>query len=248
MTTTKLKVHSLPKLNAYIGKFTPIDKSLLMEIEDGKLVSKSYTSEKTVLKLSSVGLKEIFDFSQVPDDVKIGIINAESFVKTFKQLQSDSTNLDIDFEKTNEGNLTTEFRLYDKYLKFKLKSGSMKIFKVIGKDILNALFDTTGSLTSFRIDKDNLSKVASLCSIDSESDSLEVSSVNGKIIFSGKSFEYELPGVTCDKDFSMVIYKKHFAFVDLEDSDVFVKDVDPKGFIFKSLESDTKVIIGRVVA
>jgi hypothetical protein len=212
------------------------------------VIAKTHTPEKSVVKVSSMGLKEVFDFGTSPENVKVGILNADNFLKTFKQLSPDNTSLDIDSDTTAEGNLSTEFRLYDKHLKFKVKGASMKIFKQIGKDIVKMLFDSSNTQASFRIDKDNLSKISSLCSLDSDNDTLKVSCSSGKVIFSGQTFEYELPGVSCDTDFSVNIYKKHYSYVDIEDTEVFVRsEGSPQGIIFKSLESDTQIIVGRVI-
>jgi hypothetical protein len=62
-------------------------------------------------------------------------------------------------------------------------------------------------------------------------------------MFKGKSFEMSLPGVTADVDGGISFYKAHFHFIDKEDSEVYVLD---NKVIFKSLESDSSIVIGKV--
>jgi hypothetical protein len=82
-----------------------------------------------------------------------------------------------------------------------------------------------------------------LCSIDSENDTLSITSKDGSVFVAGKSFELELPGVKTEEDASISFYKSHYGFVDKEDSEIYVLDTK---VIFKSLETDTVIVIGRV--
>ena len=62
-------------------------------------------------------------------------------------------------------------------------------------------------------------------------------------MFKGKSFEMSLPGVVSEVDGEISFYKAHFNFIDKEDSEVFVTD---SKVIFKSLETDTQIVVGKV--
>ena len=111
------------------------------------------------------------------------------------------------------------------------------------KTLAGKIVDTTTALFSFRIDKDTLSRISALGTLDSDNDILAVTSKAGEVSFKGKSFEISLPGVTVENDGDISFYKSHFSFIDREDSEVFVLD---SKIIFKSLETDTAIVIGRV--
>ena len=88
-----------------------------------------------------------------------------------------------------------------------------------------------------------IGKISALGTLDSDNDILAVKSKAGEVSFKGKSFEISLPGVTVENDGDISFYKSHFSFIDREDSEVFVLD---SKIIFKSLETDTAIVIGRV--
>jgi hypothetical protein len=117
------------------------------------------------------------------------------------------------------------------------------MFRYIDEALSKKIMDTTTALFSFRVDKDTLSKISALSGLDSDNDTLSISSKDGEISFKGKSFELSLPGVTSENDGDISFYKAHFTFIDKEDTEVFVTD---NKIIFKSLETDTNIVIGKV--
>jgi hypothetical protein len=117
------------------------------------------------------------------------------------------------------------------------------MFRYIDSQLASKIVDTSTALFSFRVDKDTLTKISALATLDSENDTLSVSSKDGEVAFKGKSFEMSLPGVTSETDGDLSFYKTHFNFIDKEDSEVFVTD---NKVIFKSLETDTSIVIGKV--
>ena len=123
------------------------------------------------------------------------------------------------------------------------KGNRQKIKQLEGIIATSKIVDTTTAVFSFRVDKDTLSKISALGTLDSDNDILAVTSKAGEVSFKGKSFEISLPGVTVENDGDISFYKSHFSFIDREDSEVFVLD---SKIIFKSLETDTAIVIGRV--
>lgn len=237
------KLHSNGNFSAYLKRFSSIEKSLLLEIVDGKFIAKTHTPDKAVVKISSTALTEIFDSVEDAKPVKIGLFAVDNFVQTFKHLGDNDVKFEIDSEDVSGEQTATGIKIYNKNLKFNFPGASTSMFKYIAADLAKRIADTSSAVFSFRIDKDTLGKISSLCSIDSDNDTLNIRSKSGSVFISGKSFEQELPGVTADADTSISFYKTHYGFVDKEDTEVFVLE---DKVVFKSLESDTAIVIGRV--
>ena len=239
------KIHSSGKLTSFVKKFSVIEKSLLFEIAGDRLIAKTHTPDKSVVKMGSSLLTDTMDPETVPGtDVKIGLFEADNFISSFKHFGESVVKLDISSEEiSGSGNVATELKAFSKNLKVSFPCASMSLFRYIDAALATRISDTTAAVFSFRIDKDSLSKVSSLCSLDSDNDSITIESKDGKVFFSGKSFEMEMEGVTSTVDNSVTFYKAHFGFVDKEDSEIFVTDTK---VIFKSLESDTVCVIGKV--
>jgi len=104
--------------------------------------------------------------------------------------------------------------------------------------------NTSEALFSFRVDKDTLTKISALSGLDNDNEVISIeSSKSGEVSFKGKSFELIIPGVTAENEGKISFYKTHFGFVDKEDFEIFVTD---SKIIFKSLETDTSIAIGKV--
>lgn len=249
MANQSFKLHSYAKLSSYLRKFSSIEKSLLLEIQDHRLVAKTHTPDKSVVKISSVQVSDIMDAPQGvnPTDVKIGLFAIDNFISSFKHFGDDEVKFEIHAENINSTSgpedVATEVKAQSKSLKIGFPCASTSMFRYIASDLATKIVDTSTALFSFRIDKDTLGKIAALCGIDSENDSLTVEAKSGAIAFKGKSFELNLPGVSSSVDGEISFYKTHFAFVDKEDSEVFVLD---NKIIFKSLETETVIVIGSV--
>ena len=243
MPKQTLKLHSNGNFASYLKRFSLIEKSLLLEINDGKFIAKTHTPDKAVVKLSSTELTEIFDVKQTPANVKIGLFAVDNFVQTFKHLGEADVKFDIESEKVGDDQVATELKIYSKSLKFTFPGASPSLFKYIDSTLATKIADTSAANYSFRIDKDTLTKISSLCAIDSENDTLTITAKDGSVFFAGKSFELELPGIDAKATGTISFYKVHYGFVDKEDSEAFILD---NKVIFKSTESDTTIVIGRV--
>ena len=242
MPKQTLELHSTANFSSYLKRFSMIEKTLLLEISNGKFIAKTHTPDKAVVKISSTDLTEIFNSSKTTD-VKIGMFAVDNFVQTFKHLGENDVKFEILSEPVSGEETSTEIKIYNKSLKFKFLSASPSLFKYIDKKLAEKITDSSSALFSFRIDKETLSKISSLCSIDSDNDTLKIFSSKGQVYFSGKAFELNLPGITVTSDISISFYKTHFGYVDKEDTEVFILD---NKVIFKSLESDTQIAVGKV--
>lgn len=237
------KLHSHPKLSSYMKKFSMIEKSLLFEVADDRLIAKTHTPDKSVLKIGSILMTDIMDPVGEIENTKIGLFAVDNFVASFKHFGDNEVKLELNVEKVGSDNVVTEMKATSKNLKVSFPCASTSMFKYIDSALANKITDVSSALFSFRVDKDTLSKLSALSAFDSDNDTLSVSSKNGAVAFKGKSFEMSLPGVSVDTDGDISFHKSHFNFIDKEDSDVFITD---SRIVFKSLETDTCTVIGKV--
>lgn len=249
MAKQTYKLCSHGKLTGYMKKFSAVEKSLLFEISDGKIIAKTHTPDKSVVKIGSIMLSDVMDF--IPDkktnepekNVKIGLFAVDNFVASFKHFGESEVKLEIDDSIVGADNIATEMKAVSKTLKISFPCASTSMFRYIDATLASKIMDTTTALFSFRVDKDTLTKISALAGLDNDNEILSIESKGGEINFKGKSFELNIPGVTSENDGKISFYKSHFGFVDKEDSEIFITD---SKVIFKSLETDTNIIIGKV--
>ena len=243
--TFKLVAHS--KLTAFFKKFSSIEKSLLFEITDGNIIAKTHTPDKSVVKIGSLMLSDIMDFiptkDSVQEDIKIGLFAIDNFIKSFGHFGESEIKLEIEYAKVGNDNVALEMKAISKSLKISFPCASMSMFRYIDAALASKIMNTADALFSFRIDKDTLGKISDLSKLDSDQESISVVSKEGEVSFKGKSFELTIPGVTTENDGDLDFNKTHFSFVDKEDSEIYITDTK---IIFVSLESDTKIIVGKV--
>jgi hypothetical protein len=224
-------------------KFSAIEKSLLFEISGDRVIAKTHTPDKSVVKIGSILLTDIMDEVSGKKDAKVGLFAVDNFVASFKHFGENEAKLEINTETVGAEEVATEMKASSNNLKISYPCASTSMFRYIDEALSKKIMDTTTALFSFRIDKDTLTKISALSGLDSDNDTLSISSKDGEISFKGKSFELSLPGVTSENDGDISFYKSHFVFIDKEDSEVFVTD---NKIIFKSLETDTNIVIGKV--
>ena len=243
MAKQTFKIHSSQKMTSYMKKFSSIEKSLLFEINDDRIIAKTHTPDKSVVKIGSCLISDIMDPIGTKENVKIGLFAVDNFVASFKHFGEGEVKLEINGETVGTDNVSTELKATSKNLKIAFPCASTSMFRYIDATLASKITDTTAALFSFRIDKETLSRISALASLDSDNDTLSVVSKDSVISFAGKSFDLSLPGVTSDTDGKLSFYKSHFSFIDKEDSEVFITD---NKIIFKSLETDTAIVIGKV--
>lgn len=243
MANQVYKLHSHQKLTSYMKKFSAIEKTLLFEVSGDRLIAKTHTPDKSVVKIGSILLTDVMDATSTQEDVKVGLFAVDNFVASFKHFGENEAKLEIKGESVGTDNVATEMKATSKSLKISFPCASVSMFRYIDSSLATKIVDTASALFSFRIDKDTLTKISALATLDSDNDTLSIVSKDGEIAFKGKSFEMTLPGVTSENDGDISFYKSHFGFIDKEDSEVYVLD---NKVIFKSLETDTTIVIGRV--
>lgn len=238
-----LQLNSSEDLASFLKKFSSISSSLLLEIEEGCLKAKTHTPERSVVKSSKIELSGIFDQAEDLDTVKIGLYSVDRMMKAFTHFGSGAIDFELHQESTAEGNVGTDINLKNESLDINFQCASLRLFNYISDEMMDRIADSSAAEVSFVLTKEMQAKINSLSSMDADQKLLTIKVKGGNVIASGKSFNLNLLTIdNTDSEVSISVYKNQFSYLDREDVMVYVTD---DRLIFHSIESDTKMIIGK---
>jgi hypothetical protein len=239
-----LQLSSTEELSNFLKKFAPISSSLLVEVEDGYLKAKTHTPERSVVKSSKIEMTRVFDTEENSDDsVKFGLYSVDRMMKAFSHFGSGAIEFELHQENTSEGNVGTDINLKNESLDINFQCASLRLFTHISDDMMEKIADSSAAQVSFVLTKEMQAKINSLAGIDADQKLLTIGVKKGNVTVSGKSFNLNLMNIDeKDSDVSISVYKNQFAYLDKEDTMVYVSE---DRLIFHSIESDTKMIIGK---
>ena len=240
----KLKLASTAELTNFLKRFSPISGSLLIEIEDGYLKAKTHTPERSVVKSSRIELTRVFgnDVPEINEPILFGVYSLDKLIKSFAHFEGSSLNFTINLEKMSEGTVGTDLILQNESLKVNFQCASLRLFTHVTDEIMERIADTATSQVNFVLTKELQGRINSLTGIDSDQKLLTINVKDGQIKASGKSFDLNLLAVESDAELSISVYKSQFAYLDREDAMVYMNE---DRFIFHSIETETKTIIGK---
>ncbi len=243
MNQINLSLQSSDELNLFLKKFSSISNSLLIEMTDGTLSAKSHTPERSVVKSSKIDLNRVFSQDD-SDNVVFGIYSLDRLIKAFSHFGQTPVSFLLETENTSDGNVGTSLTLKNDQLDINYQCASLKLFTRITDEMMDRIANNENSKVSFVLSKELQSRINSLTTLDPDQKILTLEVKNGNVKASGKAFNLNLLTVDDkDADFSISIYKSQFAYLDKEDQMVYMNE---DRLIFHSIETDTKMIIGKV--
>ena len=76
------------KIHAFLDRFSQFDENLLLEVTPDVFYAKTYTPDRSAIKYSALTFEEILQVKdeQVPDNLKIGLINVKHYQQALKFL------------------------------------------------------------------------------------------------------------------------------------------------------------------
>jgi len=242
----KFKLKSSTNLISFLKRFTPLDKNLLIEITPDNIMAKSYTGDKSIVKYSKLAIGDVLEGAVPADLLKVAVYDIGKIINVFNHFsEADEISVDIKYEVISEEYVGTEILFHTNSLRIKVECADLSLLHYISgemiKRIVKAAMDD--KVIDFPFPKEAFSKINSLCKIDSVKDFLNIKIADGKVVFKGKSFEYEVGNVPKDAKIDFTILNEHFSMVEPEIS-TFV--VGNSKLVVKSQESDTLIVIGRV--
>lgn len=235
----------------WIKRFTPIDKSILLEIDLSKFLflAKSYNEEHSVVKMSAISFDDAgLSLNNAKDNkrIKIGIFNITHLIKIFDQFNSIPFYFSINYQdiiKDNSTDYAAEKLLFKTdTLKIDVDCCSLDIFKYIPDDLFTQKIAAIDIISSFDFTKQNIEKINVLNNLDdSEESTMKIGIMDNKNYVSGKTYELLLgESKEARKDYSLAIFKSQYSALDIENYDA---QMGEDRVVFKSKDSDTITVI-----
>jgi len=241
--TLKMQLTDASEFTNFLKRFSPISGSLLIEIEDNYLKAKSHTPERSVVKSSKIELSRVFNIESVDEPIIFGVYSVDKLINSFSHFNGTELTFTIKLENTPEGTVGTDIVLQGENLKIAFQCATLRLFTHITDEMMDRIADTASAEVNFVLTKEVQSRVNSLTKIDTDQKLLTLSVADGNVNASGKSFELNLLTVdNTEANVDLSVYKSQFAFVDKEDTMVYMNE---DRLIFHSLETETKMIIGK---
>lgn len=238
------KVESPVRFTNFLKKFSSIESTLLVEIENGVIKAKTHTPDRAVVKSSSIAIDEILSISEsdASTNVMFGLYNIEKFANAFKHFPNEF-DLIVEYSTLEGNNVGTQLTLINKKLNVRFECASVRIFTHITDEMMNRIASDVDNGIEFELDKNAQGQISSLSGIDNDHKLLTFRTGGTTISAIGKSFDLELTEADETLDNSDVtIYKQHFNVLDREDSKVVLSD---DKIVFRSSETDTIMVVGK---
>ena len=244
MEKITLKVTNNNELVNFIKKFIPIENSMLLEFDNSVVKTKSHTPERSVIKYGEIPLESIFETSGIDRPFKVGIYNGSKLQKSLNYFSNSEFFIDIDLDEIDSELYATAISLRNQKLKITLPAASLSIFTYVKDEIMNQLSDTEICKNHFLLLKDEQTKINSLTSLDADEAKVTFEMNSGNILIKNKIFEMKINDdeQVNEVDMEVSILKKHFQFLDNENTKVYLMT---DKIVFKSIESETILILGE---
>jgi len=240
------KVKSPVNFISFLKRFKSIEKGLLLDLTPDSLRAESHSPDRGIIKNSFIELDSILEGKVPVDLIKIGIFNIIKVIDLFKHFEdSDELFIQLTYEEIGGENIGTSLRFVSPNLKFKMKCAGMDLFTYVSPSQFDNIASSISSSKGieFSFPREHFNKLNSLCSFDSGEERLQISIRNKEINFIGESFEFLLGAISEDSNHDFSFYKNRFSTIDEENSN-FIMGSDK--LLISSVETNTKVIIGRV--
>jgi len=240
----ELRMVSATELTNFLKRFSSISGSLLIEINSEYMSAKTHTPERSVVKASKIELNRIFSNPEaVTENVIFGVYSLDKLIKSFSHFEGSEVSFNLYTEKTSDGTVGTDIILKNDSLKINFQCATLRLFTRITDEMMDRIGDVSSAEVNFVLTKELQTQVNSLTGIDSDQKLLSFNLKNGEVSASGKSFNKHLLTVeNKDVKVDVSVYKSQFAYIDREDSMVYMNE---DRLIFHSIESETKMIVGK---
>ena len=241
----ELQLRSADELASFLKRFSSISGSLLIEVEDGFIKAKSHTPERSVVKSSKISLDRVFniDENEKVEDTKFGVYSLDRLMKSFSHFGDSAVQFVLELEKSTDGIVGTAITLKNESLDINYQCASLRLFTYISDEMMDRIADNETATVEFVLTKEIQARINSLTSLDPDQKLLSITVKNGVVKASGKSFNLNLLNIDDTSiDTSISVYKSQFAFLDKEDTKVYMNE---DRLIFHSIETETKMIVGK---
>lgn len=241
-----LKLKSASEFTNFLKRFSSIESTLLMEIEDGQLKAKTHTPERSVVKSSKIEMSNIFEMEAgdtIPT-ILFGVFSVDKLTDAFKHFTDTDVSFEIAYESTTDGNVGTEITLSSQSLKINFQCASLRLFTHITDEMMDRISNTNEAAINFVLTKEHQKRISSITTLDSDHKLLTLNVLGGNVKVTGRSYDLSLMAFENPfaEDLSISIYKNQFGFLDREDTMAYLSG---DRIVFSSIETETRTIIGK---
>jgi hypothetical protein len=210
----------------FIVKFRVLDKNILLEISNDKLIAKTFKDELNIMKYGTIEFDDIFAYSKkndkIDETIKLWVYNIDKFKAAL--LAVGDCKFIISYDETDMS--ATQIELKTKNIKKIIKVLNNLEFNEIEDNKIENLFDIKNSFANIYLDKEFLFKLKQLTDLEVEG-SFVISTENSKVTFIGSEFELNFDGefkILNNEIKKFIINRSIFKFIDNEDYNVYLKE------------------------
>lgn len=232
-------------IKSFLKRFSNMDRSILLKIGEDGISSTMTTSDKALVKYSSIDIDDNIEFlSDFSDQVYIPLLTAQ---KLNNVLDFYSGELKINIATNIKDNITvaTQLKFIGGNLKMELPCSVIDTFHIslkVTDELLSKISDTTTSLYDMELDSkevDNIKKLAD----NNTTEKLHFKTENGIINFEGDNFALKMKeGVSGDNDYTCP--KRAFKVLDTNEYSFFIMN---EKSIFKANDGKGILIISKYI-
>jgi len=251
----KIRVTSTTNLIAFLRKLKVVDRSVLLELKEDKILSKVHTPDKSVMKYASVDNTSIFDTIEdwsefVPSDrIKMGIMDVGRLMDCFKHFRpEEDIFLELNLQNVDGETVATELKVLSASLSIRIKCADLSLLSYVDDSILSIVHSKEDQNAMFKIYNSDFTSINALCGLESNSQELLTFEVNeDHVIAFGDSFRFKLNIGKSDIKVSGVmkssVYKSQLNYVDSESYSVYVHE---NRMVLFSDQSETSTAVGLI--
>jgi hypothetical protein len=260
MSEIKVTKINVDLFKDYLGKLIAFNKNIYIKINDSKVESRLYLTQKEAVKVIELNTEDIFEFKKPLDgELRMTLGNAKEIIMALGFFTEDNTKAQISESNMDAKAFVLEndqekFRLYCLDPNFDhLTMEDHEVKAVFETKILNEDADSQHSyFANFELDHEMLKKIDSRLKISKDESKFAFKVQDGKAYIVTKNNELVISedievmekkdkdGNLVEMPDSVVLFRKYLSLLDKENYRVFLCS---NKIIFESLTSNTKLAI-----
>lgn len=228
----------------FLSRFSAIEPTLLVEIEDGEMKAKTYTADRAVVKFSKIGLNEAFDvIDGNEENLMFGLVSIDKFASSLKNFKDGSFDMTVEYAEIEGKNVGTKITVHNKRLTLDFDCASFRLFTHISDELFNEkIAEVNGNYdATFIMTNESFSEISAVSKIDADYKLISLSTANNQVRAKGKMFDLQVVESVDVNETAITFYKHHFGLVEREDSLV---QINSDKLVFTSSESETTTVVG----
>lgn len=242
-----LRTENIAKFRNFLERFKKISQTLLIEVYDDRMVSKTYTPDRGFIKRSQLELEGFGSFDSAPDSVvRVPFFNIDRVMKNIDLLPEGEIEVVFVCEKQKEAMLCSQVKFVTNALTIINACTELDYVVSLGDHVYDGIIKSAERGAQTSIHKTQMKKITSLFDIDSaeKTISIKMDEDTGKIHVFNSLYDYQLPDDVVGKFEKPIKVKKDF--LSYIGDDTFKINITEEKVIAYSTESDTTSIIGVV--